>query len=1047
MTTAPPTRRPLGYLVLMAAASVLSLPTAVGAQQHGLRFDQISIRQGLSQRIVTAILQDRTGFMWFGTQGGLNRYDGHQFVVLEYHPGDSTSLADNYVKALHEDARGRLWVGTQTGGLGLLNERHDAFRNYRHRDDDPTSLSNDAVYSIAEDAGGTLFVGTFGGGVNRFDPNSERFSRIPVATADIRPQSDLITALAVGADGSLWVGTEGAGPFRMAPGTDSLRAVPYANPGHGRGRDNIRALLITTRHDVWIGKDDGLYRYDPTSGVLVRIPGPTSWTTRSTIVTSLLEAVAGRIWIGTYGEGLHQLNTRTLEYSVAARAGERDGISGDRVYRLYRDRVGTFWIGVWGGGVHRVRGLSPLFAVAVHDPTAPGTMTSDDITGIHVDRRGRLLVGTFDGGLNIRERGSTVFHAIQSGPGSVALPSDHVADVTEDALGRIWVGFWDAGLAILEDDRVVARYRTDTSDPHALPSDRIRTLWAEPDGSMWIGSLRGLIHFDGATRTFSSEPVEGTVFALCHTRDGMLWVGTTDGLVEFNPGTRTTRRFRPDPADPDAISHAVIADIFETPGGGLWVATRGGGLNRVHRDPDGSVRFEAITEIDGLADNDAVGVTGRDDVLWISSKNGLSRYHVPTRTFANFREADGLPSGDFANGSILQRNDTLYLGTGRGLIVTSVGGFPSNNAPSPMVVTSLEGTGRGLEFNGAPWATRRVRLHYGDVLSIQFSLLEFGENPNHLYQYRLGNSGGWVDLGGRGSVSFAALSPGLHVFASRGRNQRGIESETPPLIIDVAPPFWMTTWFRLAVVLGGLGIVVMVYRRRTSAILRTNAVLKESRERMRHLAAGIESAREAERTRIAREIHDQFGQTLTSLKLDCQWLRRRDGEDGPTEERLAAMMDLIDATAHEVRRIGAELRPSVLDNLGLAAAVRWQARDFQQRTGIPTKVECNELSLGGDQSTALFRILQEALTNVARHAEANEVHIALEQHEQAVQLRVADNGNGLRGSTPEGKGRFGLIGMQERAETWGGTLRVTSGPGQGTTITVTVPVRSPAVSG
>jgi PAS domain S-box-containing protein len=219
------------------------------------------------------------------------------------------------------------------------------------------------------------------------------------------------------------------------------------------------------------------------------------------------------------------------------------------------------------------------------------------------------------------------------------------------------------------------------------------------------------------------------------------------------------------------------------------------------------------------------------------------------------------------------------------------------------------------------------------------------------------------------------------------------------------------------------------------------AALRQAYENARRLAAGLEQAREGERTRLARAVHDELGQALTGLKMDVDWLRGRRGLRRDAVERLGAMAALLDETVDTVRRIAGELRPGVLDDLGLAAAVRWQAREFAKRSGIDVRAQAVDLPhLEDARATAIFRVLQEALTNVARHADARRVTIRLAQEEDAIVLEVEDDGRGITAADVERPSALGVLGMRERVHPWDGTVAFQGRPGAGTTVTVRVPL-------
>src|SRR5687767_2000658 len=222
--------------------------------------------------------------------------------------------------------------------------------------------------------------------------------------------------------------------------------------------------------------------------------------------------------------------------------------------------------------------------------------------------------------------------------------------------------------------------------------------------------------------------------------------------------------------------------------------------------------------------------------------------------------------------------------------------------------------------------------------------------------------------------------------------------------------------------------------------------LRNSREQLRALTAHLERVREEERTRIAREIHDELGQALTGLKMDLSWFAARLENQPALQEKSSSMLKLIDSTVHAVRRLSTELRPAILDSLGLIPAIEWLAQEFEKRTGVNCEFVSadDDLNLDHERTTALFRICQEALTNVTRYANATAVHIVLEIDNQQVVLQISDNGRGITDAEKKATNSFGLLGMRERARLLGGTFEITGEPGKGTALTVRIPAPQPA---
>ena len=278
-------------------------------------------------------------------------------------------------------------------------------------------------------------------------------------------------------------------------------------------------------------------------------------------------------------------------------------------------------------------------------------------------------------------------------------------------------------------------------------------------------------------------------------------------------------------------------------------------------------------------------------------------------------------------------------------------------------------------------------------------------------------------------------------FYSVLEKQRTFRSEFPCRRKDGVDIICMVRASRIGETLRERRIVV-TYEDITERIL-AEKELERSREALRNLSAHQQTVREEERTRIAREIHDELGQALTALKMDLSWLKKRlPAGLRPLHAKMGQMAGLADATIETVRRISTELRPGLLDDLGLAAAIEWQAGDFENRSGIPCEksLEADDRDLDRDLATVLFRIFQETLTNIARHASATQVAVRLECKEERIVLTVADNGRGITKKQIEDGRSFGLIGMRERAHLWGGDLRITGSREEGTTVTVDIPL-------
>jgi signal transduction histidine kinase len=571
---------------------------------------------------------------------------------------------------------------------------------------------------------------------------------------------------------------------------------------------------------------------------------------------------------------------------------------------------------------------------------------------------------------------------------------------------------------------VQQRFLHDPEDPESISDDYVTTLYEDHRGTLWVG-----------------------------TRSG--------GLNALDRETGRAVRYLPEPGKDDALSHHYVTSIVEDSENTLWIGTGGGGLNQVIRDDDGSLRFTRVTEAQGLIDDDVMGIAeDADGSFWISTKRGLTRFDLRTGAFASLFVADGLPSGEFEPGAVTSSAQTLYFGSVRGLVAIPRGSSFPEQAASPTVITSIKTAAGELVGDSPVWELRELEIPWGDWLSLEFAVMDYSAEHRHHYSYRLGDDTEWIDLGPHRDVTFTNLNPGLYDFAVRGRNSQGVWSMAAPVLkLNIVPPFWMTLWFRLVLLLAVISAAVLWHRVRTAALKKRNIELWELTEqrekarqelrrafdRLRKLTRRLEVAKEDERKRIARELHDDMGPSLTAVIINLQLL-----SNGPDKEkaaqRIADTIDLVDRMVERIRDLSLNLRPPLIDELGLVAALSGYLEAQAERTGIEIELKEGtvEKGLPPEVEITAFRVVQEAVTNVIRHAGADAATVIVRQRDGRLDLIVSDRGRGFNvGDTMErasaGKA-IGLLGIQERVSMLGGQVAIESTPGKGTTIRASMPV-------
>ncbi len=870
------------------------------AQTSTIRFERIAVEDGLSQNAVLAILQDQRGFMWFGTEDGLNQYDGYGFTVYKHDPDDPATLSDNFVSTLYQSRSGDLWIGTRSGLDRLvlpgpapwpcrataggprqgsdvegLDRTAGTFIHYQHDPDDPGSLGGTWVVAIYEDSEGRLWVGTEDGGLDQLDRATDTFTHYRHDPDDLQTLSDnTVRAIYQDHSGELWVGTHG-GLNRLVLSFDLAQ-----DKSQVEGFDRTTGTFIHYQHDpndpqslssnevsavfedrqgvLWIGTEGGgLNQLDRSSGTFIRHQhdpdDPRSLSHDR--VRAVFEDSTGRLWVGTQN-GL-DLFDRDRNQFVHYRHNANDlySLSSNAVWSIYEDRTGVLWFGTYGGGLSKYNRTTDQFTLYQHNPDLPNSLSDNMVWSIYEDRRGTLWIGTFNGGLNRLDRASDTFTVYRHAPEDPnSLSSDDVRAILEDRTGLLWVGT-GAGLDQFDPRmETFVHYRHDPDDPGSLSADRVTVLYEDQSGNLWVGTRTGgLNRLDRTTGTFAryqhdpDDPFslsDDRVWALYGDATGKLWVGTLGGVNLWDPVSHRFTRYLHDPDDPQSLSNDAVFSFYEDPSGMVWVGTWGSGLDRFDRVTQ---TFAHYTEKDGLANNVIYGIEADSEgFLWLSTNKGLSRFDPRTEGFQNYDVSDGLQNNEFNVGAHFRSvSGELFFGGIQGFNAFYPARVTGNPHAPPLVITTFSKFNQVVRRDLSPG--EHIQLSYKDnFISFEFAALDYTAPEKNQYAYKMeGFDRDWVDAGRRRYASYTNLPGGDYTFRVKGSNNDGVwNAEGIAVHLTVTPPFWETWWFRGTVLLVLVGGVIGGYR------LRVRSVEARSRELERQVE-GRTAELQAERNFIA----------------------------------------------------------------------------------------------------------------------------------------------------------------------------------------------------
>ncbi len=854
-----------GWRGLLVACLLLAATVAGAEPSRALRFAQLDIDDGLPQESVIAQAQDAQGFMWFGTQAGLARFDGYRFTVYRHDRDDACSITDNWVQSLLLDRDGVLWVGTRNG-LDRFDPQQGCFE---HVPLDGLPEAGRGVHAMLPDAGGGLWLST-PHGLLRLDIASRRVLAIHRQGENGGLSSNTVGALAIDRAGTLWVRTP-KGVDRLPAGASAFEHLSLATNDRPvvAMRYDAGALAVDAEGSLWVGTQTGLYRLRPQADGLVPLPLPAG-TPDNTAISALLIDRGGTLWVATQQYGLLRLAPGSEAFvDYVPDQGDRFSIADRYVLSLFQDSGGTLWAGTWSRGVSRVDLDSGGFEFYSQYGSGPMRLSDGKVYGISSGGPDVLWLTTRGGGVNRLDLAARQVRVYRHVPGDPAsLPVDATMVSTEDGAGGLWVSS-DRELGRI--DLASGRYTAHPLQNGGNTAPLIYCLYRRPGDPdhLWICSRGGLYRMalaDGALTAYRHDPADPDSLAvdfvvnMLQDSRGRLWVAAVDGGLDMlDPDTGRFTHHRHDPSDPASLSSNRVQALYEDRHGTLWVGTAVG-INRFEPTSTGQARFRGFSARDGLA-ADSIGAIQEDGDgrLWISTTAGLSRFDPRNWSVRNFGTGDGLPGGSYFVGSSLRGHDgTLYFGGVNGLTAIGPAGIRDNPVAPQVAITDFrvfnrsisEAMPAGLALD-APWpATRTLRIgHDLSVFTIEFAALHYADPARNQYAYQLqGFDRDWVrtDADQR-FATYTNLDPGRYTFHVRASNKDGVWNNTgTTLEIIVLPPWWGTWWFRIMAALLVLLAFAMLYRRHTRQ-LRWQAQVLEQRveERTRELEltrAGLEQA-------------------------------------------------------------------------------------------------------------------------------------------------------------------------------------------------------------
>ncbi len=988
--------------IIIASLTLLSaLPAPVAAQQHTIRFDHLTADNGLSHNNVSSILQDRDGFMWFGTERGLNHYDGYRFTHFKEDPGDSTRLSNDWIHVIYEDSQGTLWLGTDQG-INRFDRATGRFASFLHDPNAPQSLLTTRVYSIYEDSRGLLWFGSQNTGLYRYDRATGTFRSFQHDPADPSSVSDdFIISLCEDQAGMLWIGTRQGGLNRFDHATETFTVFRHDPADPSSVNDNgISSLYTDSKGVLWVGTfDGGLNRFDHASESFTHFthdPDDATSLNRGG-VRSIYEDVQGTLWVGTFDGGLNRFDHASASFTRFIHdPDDLASLSFNQVAQIYGDRTGILWIGTAGGGINRFDPAAGSFTHIRHDQNNPNSLSQNSVWSIYEDpvQPAVLWIGTAEGGLNRFDRATGSFTHFTHNPGDPrSLNDDIVEAIYRDRDGVLWVGTQGGLNRLNPDGRSFTRFLDDHPDEL---HNWIRFIYESPEepGVLWVSrGAGGLTRFDKQTGTVESFPKDpknphsmggNWASAIHEDENGIFWITSTGGgLNRFDRTTRKARAFLQQADLSKGLPSDEVYSVHEDPAGMLWVGTANG-LSRF--DP-ATESFTHLTEENSdLPSNMVYGIL--DDAvgnLWISTLGGLSEYNPATNTFRNFDVDRGVQARAFNPYAYYKSpSGELFFGGTNGLNSFFPEQIRGNPYPPQVVVTAFElfnlSTAPGepvSQLNRIAFPKAITLSHRQNDLSFEYVGLHYSNPAKNQYEFTLENyEEAWHPAGTQRTATYTSLEPGTYIFRVKAANRDGVWSEEGASVrIVIKPPWWKTPWAYTLYGLLFVASLVAVDRIQRARLIRKERARAEMREaKLRAEAAELEAKAAAAESRALRAKNEQKEHELEKAReLEKAYNKLQKTQDQLIQaEKMASLGQLTAGIAHEIKNplnfvnnfaeINAELVDELFEELDTDPEIRL---DDVKETLNDIKIIAGKINTQGKRADGIVK-------SMMLHAQGNQ---------------------------------------------------------------------------
>jgi signal transduction histidine kinase/ligand-binding sensor domain-containing protein len=993
------------FLSLVLQLIVWSQAFSQSAGSQNFVVTQFGLDEGLPQSSVNDIIQTKDGYIWLATYGGLVRFDGNTFTTFDR--SNTPGMVEERILGIHEDSEGSIWIIAEAPRAKLLRYKNGEVQSF------PLDRSGGFGFRMKNAKDGSLLLT---GSEKLLKFNGVEFQEV-----------DIIKSVSTGSEkkyeGGTWVNLNNKIVFLK--GNKAVEVADLSDQFDGIFEDS-REFPAGSGELILATRSEGFYKYADNKLSPIKFEGDfknlifSNFGVDNNGGENLYVEFLGHIFVWN-GSELKLFNPVQQNSELYFKG-------------ILKDSEDNLWFGTDANGLFKVRPS----AIQMIDKSQG--LSNEKMLSLTILDDGSGLFSTNCGGLFEWRDGKAYSSKVQE-----FYRSGCNWSVFQDSRGRIWIG--GGGVYVTNSLNKEGQY---FGEAEGFTNLGVHAMMEDSDQNMWIASSNGLYVNDGEQFFRTYTEVDGLYYndvrSILEDKQGTIWVGSESGLntIMDNEVSKI-----PLIGKGEDSSQPNVRAIYQDDENYMWIGTYGEGLFRIIGD-----EVQQLTVKDGLFDNIISHIVEDEyGYFWMGSNRGIVRIKrkdlnhyldekAESFTIDSFGSNDGMNSaetnGGFQPNAVKDSSGKIYFPTIEGVAVVDPSKVANNSIPPPVYIEKLRSEEKELSM------AEDIQLSYNTAfLEIYYTGISFTDPEKVQFKYKMaGLDDDWIDVGTSRSALYSKIPPGNYTFQVLAGNSDGVwNTEGASLNIIVIPPFWQTTWFYTLVGLLIIGAGGLVYYVRVEQLKKQNARQKRFTEQL------IESE-ENERKRIASELHDSLGQQILVIKNRAELAKKFVEKPAELDEQLDEIMQSAVISIADIRTISHGLRPIHLEKFGLTEAVENLCSQVQDSSSIEWSYHMDDIDevIPAEKEINFYRVIQEGINNIFKHAQATEASVIIRRVDPGLKAMIWDNGIGFDALDKLNKGGLGLSGMNERVESLGGTINVSSSGKEGTRITIIIPIKEWAVS-